>query len=139
MPVSTLNRIVSMFIVGGVPVVWYVLRQPGWLPPSELSAVMTGFVLIPVSAIFGAAGDAAGRLLRQYVIDLASKDKGLAGWFGQTSQFDTLQMWRWTLEDLMIGERRIALVGQVPEKRTAPPSVKLDDYVAGVAMLKGSK
>lgn len=138
MPVSTLNRIVSMFIVGGVPVVWYVLHHFDWfeLPPD--SPVLTGFILIPVTATFGAVAEGVADFWRELIIKPAGHDRKLAVRYRAESGFDKLLMWRTALKALMKDDR-IKLVDAVTLCPSTPPSVRLNDYAAGVVLKNGSK
>jgi hypothetical protein len=86
MPITTLNRVIAIFIVGAVPVAWLYLRWGGLIPNfGSVDTVFSAILAIPLTAFFGLVVDGAADPVR-YLI------KRAVNW-------DRLCLWSWLHED----------------------------------------
>lgn len=101
MPVTTLNRTIAMFIVGGAPLAWWLVRHLEQVASTAeahkdagaIMAILTAFVLIPLTAVLGTIAEGLADRVRFKLIHKATHNRMLAGFFWHATEYDHLKYW----------------------------------------------
>ena len=109
MPVTTLNKVIALFLVGGV--VAFLATGLHWkqveasLPSSATNDsgfwIFFAFLLLPVSALMGAVVEGLSQVTLQNVLKKTSSNKTVARLFGQRRAHENLNKWQGHLGTLV--------------------------------------
>ena len=123
MPVTTLNKVIALFLVGGV--VAFVATGLHWkqvealLPSSTTNDsdlwIFLAFLLLPVSALMGAVVEGLSQVTIQNILKKADSNEAVAGLFGQRRAYDNLRKWRRHLGALVQEDCRYQWLASVHE------------------------
>jgi len=126
---NTLNRVISLFLIGGFVVVLsavllreeiakkvdpFFARAPSRRGLEPMAGVLLTVGLLSATALAGAIVDALGNLtVRRFITKILSKDRFLAGLFWCAGEFDEYESWRKTFEAALENNRKHeSLVGK---------------------------
>jgi hypothetical protein len=106
MLLNTLNRVISLFLIGGFAVILLAAYQrerigeflldypfePGWGP---MAGVFLAVGLLSVTALTGSIIDALGNLtIRRFIRGVISKNMDRCKWFLCRNEFKEMDQWR---------------------------------------------
>jgi hypothetical protein len=97
MPLTSLNRIVGILIVGSIPVIWYFFRVPNAVsivkPAESAGSVIVGFEILASTMIIGLLIDSVTELFTRILVNKAKKSRQIARIFFQRPTYDTFVHW----------------------------------------------
>ena len=99
---TTLNKIIALFLVGGVVAFlaiglhWKQIEMPLSSSPTDDSGfwVFFAFLLLPVSALMGAIVEGLSQVMLQGLLKRAHLNRTVARLFGQTRAYEHLNKWQ---------------------------------------------
>lgn len=123
MPVTTLNKVIALFLVGGV--VAFLATGLHWeqlessLPSSATNDsgfwIFFAFLLLPVSALMGAVVEGLSQVTLQNVLKQARSSKTVARLFGQRRAHECLNKWQDLLASLVQKDRNYQWLAPVDD------------------------
>ncbi len=136
MPVISLNKVVAIFIVGGAPVSWLLLRYPN-LSGNALESAASAILLIPLYAMFGTILESLADIVRSYLIRLSKYERSYAAFFGHGRDYDSLQAWKNELFPLL---EKHAISARLHDNYSGKDQkLSILDFAAGYFLRKANK
>src|SRR5437016_6053585 len=97
MPLTSLNQVIAILIVGNVPVCWVAFRLPQVFAEINNSAgtVLTGFIFVTSSIVFGILIDTLTEIwIRRWIVERSANSAALSRLFSEHKWHQLCIQWR---------------------------------------------